>query len=215
MRRFIFLFIVLSCALPLDARPQSGYYTNPEFDELRIELDDIKHALKSVQVDLGLLDERLKKQDSPLNQIKGQAQVKEANSQALLTAQVIALEKKVSGLEKTLEKAATDLRALSTASTQILNKIQEVEQNLLSHEKRLDEVVKLKSTLTSISKAIHQNPSKETPSGAKTYRVKAGDSLEKIARAHHISVETIRKLNNLTSDKIVIGQELRFPDDAT
>jgi LysM repeat protein len=215
MRRFIFLFSLLSCALPLYARPQSGFYTNPEFDELRIELDDLKHALKSVQVDLGLLDERLKKQDSPLNQVKGQVQVKEANSQALLTTQVTALEKKVSSLEKTLEKAATDLRALSTASTQILNKIQEVEQNLLSHEKRLDEVVKLKSTLTSISKAIHQAPSKETPSATKTYRVKAGDSLEKIARVHHISVETIRKFNNLTSDKIVVGQELRFPDDAT
>ncbi len=215
MRQFIFLLTVLSCTLPLYARPQSGFYTNPELDELRIELDDFKHALKTVQVDLGLLDERLKKQDSSLSQVRGRAQGKDSNSLSLLTAQVNALEKKVSGLEKTLEKAANDLRTLSIASTQVLNKIQEVEQNLLSHEKRLDEVVKLKGTLTSISKAISQRPSGDTPSSMKTYRIKAGDSLEKIARANHTSVEIIRKLNNLTNDKIVVGQELRLPDDPT
>jgi LysM repeat protein len=211
---FILLLTVLSCALPLDAKPQSGFYTNPELDELRIELDDLKHSLKTAQVDIGLLDERLKKQDSSLNQVKGQTQGKDANSMNLLKAQINALERKVSELEKTLEKAANDLRTLNTTSVQALNKIQEVEQHLLVHEKRLDEVVKLKGTLTSISKAINQRPLSEAPSSIKTYRVKAGDSLEKIARVNHISVEVIRKLNHLINDKIVVGQELRLPDDS-
>lgn len=215
MRLFLSLLTVLSCALPVFARPQSGLYTNPELDELRIELDDLKHALKTVQIDLGLLDERFKKQDSSLSPFRGQAQGKDAGQLSSLTAQVNALERKVSGLEKTLEKAANDLRALSAASAQVLNKIQEVEQNLSSHEKRLDEVAKLKGTLTSISKAIGQHPSSEAPSSTKTYRVKAGDTLEKIARMHRISVEIIRKLNHLTNDKIVVGQELRLPDDPT
>jgi LysM repeat protein len=209
------LALIVLSALPLYARPQSGFYTTPELDEFRIELDDLKHALKTVQVDLGLLDERLKKQDHSLTQVKDQSQGKDASSLSLLTVQVNALEKKVSGLEKSLEKAANDLRTLNATSTQVLNKIQEVEQNLLSHEKRLDEVVKLKGTLTTISKAIHQRSSCEAPSSTKSYRVKAGDSLEKIARMNHISVEIIRKLNNLSSDKIVAGQELRLPDDPT
>ncbi len=215
MQRILFLFALLFCALSLDAKPQSAFYTNPELDELRIELDDLKHALKTVQIDFGLLDERLKKQDNSLSQVKGQAQGKDASSLSLLTAQISALEKKVSGLEKTLEKAANDLRTLSTASTQVLNKIQEVEQHLLSHENRLDEVAKLKGTLTRISKAIHQRPSNEASSSTKTYRVKAGDTLEKIARIHSTSVEVIQKLNHLTHDKIVTGQELRLPDDST
>ena len=50
------------CATAAHARPLSGYYANPEIDELRIELDDLKHALKTTQVELGLLDERLQKQ---------------------------------------------------------------------------------------------------------------------------------------------------------
>jgi len=215
MRQLIFLLTVLCFAFPLNGKPQSGFYTNPELDELRIELDDLKHALKTTQVDLGLLDERQKKQDNSLRQTKDQVQSRDTSSLHLLTSQINALEKKVAALEKTLEKAANDLRSLNAVATQTLNKTQELEQSLLSHEKRLDDVVNLKSTLTNISKAIKGQTSAQTPSSAKLYRVKAGDSLEKIARQHHTSVEALRKINHLPSDKIVIGQELRLSDDPT
>lgn len=175
-----------------------------ELDELRIEIDDLKYALKTTQVDLGILDERLKKQDV-------KSQNKDVGTLSLLASQVSTLEKKVSSLEKTLEKAANDLRSLSAASTQALAKIQEFESNISSHEKRLDEVGKLKGTLTNISKAIGQRT--ESPAtSSQTYRVKAGDSLEKIARSQHVSVDALRKVNNLSNDKIVVGQELRLPD---
>jgi LysM repeat protein len=207
MRQLIVVLSAVCFALPLCARPQSGFYTNPELDELRIELDDLRHGLKTTQVELSLLDERLKKGDSAL--IRG----KETSGLALLSAQVNAMEKKITGLEKTIEKAAHDLHTLSGASNLALTKIQIVEQSLASHEKRLDEVVKLKGTLTTISKAISQRPSTDS---TKSYLVKAGDSLEKIARINHVSVESIRKVNPaLSKDKIIIGQELRLPDDGT
>ena len=210
MRQFILLISLLYIAHPLYARPQSGYYTNPELDELRIELDDLKHALKTTQVECSLLDERLRKQDNAL--AKGQASAKETGTSNLLSIQLNSLEKKVSALEKTLEKAAADLRTLSANATQALSKIHVLEQDLASHEKRLEEVVKLKGTLTSISKAISQRPATEPSSSTKSYRVKAGDSLEKIARNNHTTVDAIRKTNALSNDKIVIGQELRLPD---
>ena len=211
MRQFIFLFTILCIAHPLYARPQSGFYTNPELDELRIELDDLKHALKTTQVEFSLLDERLKKQDTA----KGQASGKEASALNSGLTQINALEKKVLSLEKTLEKVAADLRTLSANASQALSKISMLEQDLSSHEKRFEEVGKLKGTLTSISKAIRERPSSETPSSTKTYRVKAGDSLEKIARNNHTTVDLIRKINTLSNDKIVIGQELRLPDGAS
>lgn len=217
MRQFIYLLTALYFALPLHARPNSGFYTNPEVDELRVELDDLKHALKTTQVELNLLDERLKKQDNALTSVKGQTQGRDASSLSLLSAQVSSLEKKVSGLEKTLDKASNDLRTLSASVSQSLTKIQNLELDLSSHDKRLEEVSKLKGTLTSISKAISQRPSVDMPSSGSTkaYRVKAGDSLEKIARINRVSVDSIRKINNLSTDKIVVGQELRLPDDAS
>lgn len=77
MQPLIFFLAVLCLALPLHARPQTGVYTSPELDELRIEIDDLKHALKTTQVDLGILDERLK------NTFKGQVQNKEAATKFL------------------------------------------------------------------------------------------------------------------------------------
>lgn len=41
--------------------------------------------------------------------------------------------------------------------------------------------------------------------------VKRGDSLDKIARANGTSIETIRQLNHLNSDRLDIGQVLRVP----
>src|SRR5271156_6433595 len=87
------LLTALLLALPLHARPASGYYANPEIDELRIELDDLKYALKTTQVDLNLLEERSQKQDKALFSIKGESPSKNTTS---LTTQVTALEKKIS-----------------------------------------------------------------------------------------------------------------------
>ncbi len=44
------------------------------------------------------------------------------------------------------------------------------------------------------------------------YRIQAGDSLWKIARKHGVSVESIMKLNNLESDRLKLGKELKIPE---
>lgn len=212
MRKFIFFITAIYFTFPVSARPQSGYYTDSGVDELRIEIDDLKHAIKSTQVELNLLDERIKKQDTYFS-AKTTAN-KEMSSLSSLTSQVSSLEKKVFSLEKMLEKAIGDLRTLSNSANQALNKIQVLEQDLSSQEKRFDEVSKLKGTLSSISKAISQKPSAEMSSATKSYRVQAGDSLGKIARKYRTSVETLREINNISSnDKIIVGQEIRIPDD--
>lgn len=41
--------------------------------------------------------------------------------------------------------------------------------------------------------------------------VKRGDALEKIARANQTTIEAIRKVNQLTNDKLKIGQVLKVP----
>ncbi len=45
--------------------------------------------------------------------------------------------------------------------------------------------------------------------------VKKGDSLDKIARAHHTSVDEIIKLNHLPSTFLKIGQVLKIPTEKT
>ncbi len=53
------------------------------------------------------------------------------------------------------------------------------------------------------------------PSSIKEIRVKKGDALEKIARAHHTSVQEIMRINKLSSTQLKIGQVLKIPSKAS
>jgi len=58
--------------------------------------------------------------------------------------------------------------------------------------------------------------SKEAPPGQEgwiTYRVKEGDSLEKIANAHGVAIQDIERWNSLPSSLIRVGQELTLKPD--
>jgi LysM repeat protein len=50
-----------------------------------------------------------------------------------------------------------------------------------------------------------------TAAGEQLYKVKSGDTLTKIATDHGVTVRALRTANNLTTDKIVVGQELKIP----
>lgn len=127
-----------------------------------------------------------------------------------VSLQVSSLEKKLSGVEKSLEKLTADLRAVTTHLNQTVSQLETLENNLVHYDDKFSELSKLKGTLTSISKAMQ--PPQPVLDG-KTYRVKAGDSLEKIARLHRTTVQALRKLNQLSSDKIVVGQQLQVGDE--
>ncbi len=56
-----------------------------------------------------------------------------------------------------------------------------------------------------------QNP-QPIASSKKKYVVQEGDSLWKIARKHKVSVEVIKKENNLETDRVRVGRTLLIPD---
>ena len=50
-----------------------------------------------------------------------------------------------------------------------------------------------------------------SPNGEQTYKVKSGDTLTTIARHFGVTVKALRSANNLTSDRITVGQTLKIP----
>ena len=89
---------------------------------------------------------------------------------------------------------------------QYKQKIDELEKNITAQDARFEEIKKLKKILNAIASSLNIDNS-----GALSYTVKAGDSLEKIAKSHKTSVEHLKKYNNLDQDLIVIGQRLKIP----
>ncbi|MDR2778724.1 MAG: LysM peptidoglycan-binding domain-containing protein [Puniceicoccales bacterium] len=57
-------------------------------------------------------------------------------------------------------------------------------------------------------------PRKLSEASVKTsvYTVQAGDSLSKIAHMYGITIKSLKETNNLSSDKLVIGQKLAIPE---
>jgi LysM repeat protein len=85
------------------------------------------------------------------------------------------------------------------------------------------EPTKLKIGQTIHIPAPTQATGSGTPSGAtasdasgggQVYTVKSGDSLSKIASEFGVTVKALRSANNLTTDKIVVGQKLKVPAKA-
>lgn len=53
------------------------------------------------------------------------------------------------------------------------------------------------------------------PTNSNTYVVKSGDSLYKIARDFNTTVDSIKRLNNLSSDNLSVGQVILIPQQGT
>ena len=75
----------------------------------------------------------------------------------------------------------------------------------------------LKSNVLSIGQQI-RIPSSTTNAGetsSNIYTVKSGDSLYSIARKYNVTVNDLMKYNNLTSNLLSIGQQIRIPTSGT
>lgn len=69
--------------------------------------------------------------------------------------------------------------------------------------------LQLGHTLTVPAPTPRAGPSAVIPDG--TYVVKSGDYLGKIADKHNTTVQKLREVNGLTSDRIRVGQRLKLP----
>jgi LysM repeat protein len=219
MKRVLFqlagLLLCSSCASTLALRRDHSRETELTLEEMRMELADVKHALNSSQVEVSILEDRLKNHDNAIYVLKNQT-TQPIVSQ--LSIQIAVLEKKFATFEKSQEKVLNDIRQLNThvgqtsgVLTQYREKIQELEKEISAHTQRLEEVSKLKGTLASISKMMKQGQMSEPIS--QSYRVQLGDTLAGIASQYGTTIKLIKEVNRLKDDRIKAGDELKIPYD--
>jgi len=210
------LFALSSCS-PLRSSPDDEkHQLELTLHEVQTNLDDLRHDINCFQTEIQILDGRIKYYENALATLKQQDLEKQQAKIDLLVQQIHQLEKKWTTLEKTQSGGDKELQELmahanetTSALAQFKDRIQELEQDILSQNRRFDDVAKLKGNIETLAKGLRSNGE-----SYKIYKVRPGDSLEKIARAHKTAVEKIKKLNNLDQDLIVVGQELKIPDES-
>jgi len=79
----------------------------------------------------------------------------------------------------------------------------------------LKRINNLTSNNLSIGQILKLSSEEQKTSDGNTYTVKSGDSLWSIANKYNTSVDEIKKLNNLTSNNLSIGQVLKLPSQNT
>jgi LysM repeat protein len=208
---FSFSLILIGCS-PLKSSPQEEkHQLELTLHEVQTNLDDLRHDINCFQTELQIIDGKIKHQDSTSTMLKKQFIEKQEINISLLSEKAVFLEKKFKIFEETLFNISKDITQLSNhanstshALTQYRDRINELEKDIISHNKKIAEFAKIKHSLKSLTQAL------EKSNKTNVYKVKSGDSLEKIAKENNISVNKIKKINNLDKDLIVIGQELEI-----
>jgi len=185
--------------------------------KLQTNFDDVRHDLNCFQTEMQILDGRIKYYENALSNLKQQDLEKQQSKIDLLSQQIAAFEKKIAVLEHTNDTGSQDLQQLtshanetSAALSQFKNRIAELEQEIQSQNRRFEQIAKLKGHFEGLTKQLSS-----AASDKKIYKVRPGDTLEKIARFHQTTTERIKKANDLKDDLIVVGQELIIPNDPT
>lgn len=205
----VLLLLTNSCS-PLKSSPNDEkHQLELTLHEVQTNLDDLRHDINCFQTELQILDGRIKYYENTLTTFKQQDLEKQQNKIDQLTQQVLHLEKKWGTLDKAQQTDASEIKELTSnanetiaALTQFKDRIQELENEIVSQNRKFDEIAKIKGRVEAIAKGTD---------GFKIYKVKSGDSLEKIARLYKTGVEQIKKINGLEQDLIVVGQELKIP----
>ncbi len=168
-------------------------------DDLRFQLASAEHMIKGQAVSIELMEEKLRRAFSK----------QDPKTQELAT-ELALLQKRLSSLESFQQKAMQDIQRLATHSNQTADKISgqqlqlaRMEDLIVQHSKRLEDIQQLKVTLKSISQAIAKPQH--------TYTVKPGDTLDKIAKEHSTTVDALKKSNRIEGDRIRVGEQLQLP----
>lgn len=170
-------------------------------EEVRIELGDLSQQLRGQKGEIELLHDQLNALQTSLESLKEDKALAKSGEDALEKEKGTALEKRVNVIEKSNKTLIGDLKTLKDHLNQSTETIAKCETKITALDQQLSADIKsLKSSLQSMLVLMQ--------GGEKFHTVQPGDSLGKIAQDYKVSIKSLKELNQLTSDQIVVGQKL-------
>lgn len=209
--KWLIALVALGACSPLKTSPHDEkHQLELTLHAVQTNIDDFRHQINCFQSELQILDGRIKYNENALAAFKQEGIETQKTKLDALAQQMQTLEKKWTVLEQNRTGESREIQQLTahaqettTAFTQFKQRIEELEKELLTYQRKLEQFAKVKGSLETLTKSM----------SSKTHRVQSGESLKKIANLHGTSVEKLKRLNNLDHDKIVAGQELKIPSE--
>lgn len=211
MRYFLLFACILAGCSPLKTSPHDEKHQwELTLHEVQTNVDDLRHDTNCFNTEIQILGGRIKCFENALAGLKAQEIEKQQTRIDQIAQQLLSIERKWASFEKKQGTSKEGIEGLSLhakettmALTQFKDRITELESEILVQSRKLDTLTKLKTSLDTLVKVLKADE--------KVYKVKPGDSLEKIAKAHKVDVATLKEMNQLQQDLIAIDQELNVP----
>jgi chromosome segregation ATPase len=187
--------------------------------EMRDTIDSMRHEVNNHETEIRMFSESVTNQEATLSSIRQQLQEANQQNKDQLKGTSVALEVKIANLEAINKSLMADMSQLknhandfSDSLTQYKQKIGELEKMMILQNHNIDNI---QEAIHALVDALQLKDSKTLiapeASSSKSYRIKPGDSLEKIARSNNTSVKVLKELNNLVNDRINVGQTIQLP----
>lgn len=121
---------------------------------------------------------------------------------AELETRVIALERKIADLQETNQKLLNEIAAVKRQASADADAH---EAQLKTINSKLDKLASMPPPTVTVPTPV------STADDYDIYEVQKGATLSVIAKAYNVTVQDIKKANNLKSDMLQVGQKLKIP----
>ncbi len=197
--------------------------------ELREQLSTLKREIRNQDEEVATVRERLGTIDQQIEALQSEQQEELAALKDQLKSLQRQSDERIAALEKSIQLLLTDLKQLHefsqkqvAAYEQQRERVQSLEQALVVQQRNQEQLQyasqkladAMTATLRSDAESSPGKPAGAASLGLGSYQVQPGDRLEKIARRHHTTVQQLKELNQLTTDRILVGQILKVPEPA-
>lgn len=214
-------------------RPMQGEDINSILRQLRTGISDLRNDVKNHESEIRMFEERLSNQENSNENMHQQLSDDFQSQKDFARATHVNVQTKFDSFENRLSGIETQIENLSRSSEGLMNDLRQINlqandsvavlgqykqklgelESLLSSQNR--HIANLEAALQSIMELFQAKemvpPLSKSGSTNKIYKVQPGDSLEKIARANGVSVPQLKEMNQLTNDRIIVGQSLKIP----
>jgi len=207
----------------LAAAPQQQRYgygqDQNDTREMRDSIEGIRHEVNNHESEIRTFENKLNSHESIIESMRDQLETSTQASREFLKGSSADLEMKINSLDTASKTLTADLKQLKTHANDSVALIAQCKQKIAQLEKiaevQTHNLDNLQSAVRSLMDVLDVkggvDPAASADASGKTYQIKAGDSLDKIAKAHQTTVKALKELNALASDRIVVGKTLKIP----